>query len=244
MSIDRDELLKNHTIFPRSFLKEVQVVLSYPSIEGQKNGEAVNTFLADNFNINSDYRTDQYVGQLSVNADIFSYQFDASECRLSLSAVRGYESFEKSVLPYTKPLAEFGRCIAGGFGTLGVGKENIWIIETENPDEDLMQGLSFIINPERVLELPKITVPKNQNIWGISTETRPEFLSDTATSIKLKIDFSDKKLTYRLIYSATTKENISYESFKSALRKLNMAIYYLYMDMVSDNVLELMMKGE
>ena len=64
--MNRDEFLKDHTVFPRSFLKEVAVMLSYPSLEGKKMGDGMNSFLEECFKIQSNISSDESFGPFSL----------------------------------------------------------------------------------------------------------------------------------------------------------------------------------
>lgn len=243
MSIDREDLIKKHTVFPRSFLKEVQVGLTYPSLEGRRTGEAVDSFLNSNFKIASESKADEVFMPITINSDdnALSFYFEADKCRLDVDAVESYSSFRDSVYPKTRPLAEFAKDVAGGFGRLRLSKENYWVLKTNTPQEDAEKGLSFIFRAERMSELPTITVPSDKNSWGIITSTRPEIFSGIDCLIKLRIEYSDNVLSYSIVLEATTEDNVGYDTFQKELLTLNQAIYQLYIDLVSDNVLELMM---
>lgn len=243
MSIDRENFIRNHTVFPRSFLKEVQIVLSYSSIEGHKTGESVNSFLNNNFKILSDSKPEEVFVPIKINTgdNALSYYFDAAECRMEVDAIEGYKSFRDSVFPKTRPLAEFAKDVAGDFGRLRLTKENYWILKTDAPEEDATRGLSFIFRTER-MSLPTIKVPSDKNSWGISTSTRPEISPEIDCLIKLSVEYSDNALFYSIMLEVATVKSISYETFSKELLILNEAIYQLYIDLVSDNVLELMMK--
>lgn len=245
MDIDRNKFVEEHTVFSRSFLKEVQVKLEYPLFEGGKIGSAVNSFFKTNFNISSGNIEDEAFVPIKIETENkgFVFYFDDTEAKLVVNAMAGYRSFIETVYPNTRPLAEFAKGVAGNFGKLSVRKENIWEIDTKSPEDDLHKGLSFILRPDRMHELPSVTAPEGQKSWGISTETQPDMSDEIDCNIKLHIGFSDNQLRYRVIFDATTKSNVNYDSFCDNLLTLNSAIYTMFLQMVSDNVLKLMLKG-
>lgn len=246
MSIDRDNFIKNHTVFPRSFLKGAKVALSYNSIEGRKIDELVNAFLESNFNISSECNRDEPFVPLKIvtEGNVLTFCFEPTECSVEIDAIKGYKSFLYSFFPRTRPLAEFAKDVVGEFGTLRISKENLWVIKTDSPETDLNTGLEFIFRPDRVMELPAITAPTDKNKWGVKTETRPQVFQDMDCLIKLRIEYSDGSLFYNTVIEASTKNKVSYESFPEELLKLNSAVYQLFIDLVSSHVLEMMTKGE
>lgn len=243
----RDELIKNHTVFPRSFLREVAVTLSYPSIEGKKMGEGVNSFFDECFKIQTNVPSEESFGPSKINTieQNLSFSFDFDSCSLVVDASKDYISFADTVYPKTRPLAEFAETVAHGFGVLSMRKDNVWVFPTSNPEEIVNEGLKLIISPDMLEKIPEISKVSNSGSWCLSTECAPIFKDENEIGVKglirLILEYAENDgLACHVVLEAKTTGNVDYANFRDKLIRLNAVLYNMFIRSVSDKVLELM----
>lgn len=249
--MNRDEFLKEHTVFPRSFLKEVAVMLSYPSLEGKKMGDGMNSFLEECFKIQSNISSDESFGPFKINTNeqSLSFSFDFDSCSIVVDASKDYISFNDSIYRKTRPLAEFAETVAHGFGTLSMRKDNVWVFPTSNPAEIVHEGLKLILSPDMLEKLPEISTVSNSGSWRLSTECAPIFKDENKIGVKglirLILDYSEGDgLACHVVFEAKTIDNVDYSNFREKLIRLNAVLYNMFIRSVSDKVLELMAQDD
>lgn len=249
MSINREELMTRHVVFPRSYLKDIEVVLSYPPVEPENIIGKVPAFLEDSFSIKlKDESEESVIFPIQINSKDtkLSFYFDASRSSLSFDASKNYDSFIESILPLTRPLAEFGKNVVGEYGTLSIFKTNVWSRPIDNSSKDVNESLDYLISPKRRAELPNIQTISNTDSWEISMATKSVFRKEIGANItvKLVLTYNNGILTIAITFGISTDKDISYEFFRERLVDMNSFLYGMFIDFVSDSVLETIIQEE
>lgn len=250
MTLDREKLLKEHHVFKRSFLKEAEIHATFPEIDAEQMNANVRDFL--NFAFKVDPTTvkesvEDGVEITTKNNDL-KFKFERNLAEVSTSG-KDYRSFKESILKFSRPLAEYARMVANTYqlSSVSVTKVNSWKLRADNPSQFIQEGLEFIFRKGRLAEMPKIEFPvKNEGPKKVSIVSTPT-IQDIEYKLKLVLEVcsaEDNYIEYNLITKAYSNKEVDIRNFPRMSFDLNNFLYRVFIDMMSDNVLELMEKEE
>ncbi len=250
MIFDRKKLFEEHHVFKHSFLKEAKIVAAFPEISVEQINSQMREFL------NFAYKIDPATVNESVDEGVeirtkgngLSFQFERTLAKASISG-KDYHSFKNSLLKFSRPLPEYAKMVAGieALTSVSVTKVNSWRLRTENPSKFIQEGLEFIFRKERMAEMPKIEFPsKEDGAKRVSIVSNPT-IPGVDHKLNLVLDVSrseDNFIGYSLTTTASSDGEVDIKDFPRTALNLNKFLYWVFLDMVSDNVLELMDKEE
>lgn len=250
MTLDREKLLKEHHVFKRSFLKEAEIHATFPEIDAEQMNANVRDFLNFAFKVDPTTLKESVEDGVEIttkNNDL-RFKFERNLAEVSTSG-KDYRSFKESILKFSRPLAEYARMVANTYqlSSVSVTKVNSWKLRADNPSQFIQEGLEFIFRKGRLAEMPKIEFPvKNEGPKKVSIVSTPT-IQDIEYKLKLVLEVcsaEDNYIEYNLITKAYSNKEVDIRNFPRMSFDLNNFLYRVFIDMMSDNVLELMEKEE
>lgn len=246
MKIDRQKLIEEQHVFNRTFLNECVVKVDFPLIDDNGVGKRISRFLKKCYNIDTtDFDGDDAFSQIDLNAKESGLRFCFSREGATLTVShQSYACFARSVLPYTRPLADFVKivCLTDQIENIVVRKQNVWTLTAQNPTIDIINGLNMIFSPERRAEMPEIIADENQILSGVAFETIPQ-IKDCEYPSRIRVVVKgdrDKRLTFFLDTEIESGKHIEVDTLPAVAMDLNDLAYRLYIDLVSDDILNMM----
>lgn len=250
MKYDRKKLVDEHHEFNRTFLKECAVEVFFPKIENDGLGKLLSSFLKECYNIDDEECINKNaLGKLVLNSNDSGMQFIYTNEKAKITVPHeSYVSFTKSILPYTRPLVDFVEIVGQGdtFSNMIVSKKNVWQVFSQNPAIDIINGLNEIFRPERRADMPEIIVDDKQILSGISFETTP-IINDCNYNVHLRVKVKgekDNRMSFILDTKVEAGQPIKAEKMRETALEMNSVAYFLYIDLVSDYILDLMDQKE
>lgn len=250
MTPDREKLLKEHHVFKRSFLKEAEIHATFPEIDAEQMNANVREFLNFAFKVDPTSVKESVEDGVEIttkNNDL-RFKFERNLAEVSTSG-KDYRSFKESILKFSRPLAEYARMVAktDQLSSVSVTKVNSWKLRADNPSQFIQEGLEFIFRKGRIAEMPKIEFPVDDGgPKKVSIVSNP-IIPNIEYKLKLVLEVcaaEDNYIEYNLITKACSNKEVDIKSFPRMSFDLNNFLYWVFIDMMSDNVLELMEQEE
>lgn len=246
MTIDRNKFFDQHKVFPSSFLHGAALSISFPEIITDNSAEKLNAFLKHDFGVDGNYNQGDTIGNLDLQTDNKLIRFMFSDSRAAIKVNSdNYTSYAESLYPLTKTLYDYVETVAGynAIDSMSIEKRNVWSIDTDTPDQTLPQAINHIFRAPRAKEILSLGFEGKSTADGIAIDPHPVIPGiDANLEIELRIKyFNDSKLVFNLGLIASSKESFALSEFKTKGFYLNQSIYYLFLDMVSDSILQSML---
>lgn len=230
-----------HEVFKRTFLKEVTIGAAFDETSLYANKDSLQQFIELNFGVAEDIK--ESISTINVTSEDYveKYKFSTNEASVILDSSI-YINYEESLCSRLDKLIDFLKILSiQKINSLTITKSNLFVANSNNAFNTWQKALYESFKEEKIREMALIS-PPNEDPVKLSREGLCEF-DGGQIRIPFMIEVNDKNhFSFKMDLIGELK-NIMIDDIVTNAKKLNDIIYEIFIDTISDNIIQLMREG-
>lgn len=234
-----------HKVFKRTFLQQTEVNVKFaPALAPFDFRERIVPYAKQHFGYDLSVAADSDADHAKMDAlgEEKRYTFDLNAARIVVGP-RSYETFSTTILPLLPRLQSFLMEVAGvkSLIELSIVKHNVWPIKADNAYKSFTEAIGYLFKDESVSDMKSYIFPENNPRPVQLSKMWTDDINDDArldTKIIAEVH-NETNLFFELVLCASIK-NIQVSELSADSIVLNDIIYSKFVNIISENVIDLM----